>query len=65
MKIEMGESLAASWLKHVCGCTVVQTNWKPSPRWQEHNYDEIERLVQDARTYFNALASHRCETAQV
>lgn len=53
MKIEMGESLAASWLKHVCGCTVVQTNWKPSPRWQEHNYDEIERLVQDARTYFN------------
>ena len=54
MKIEMGESLAASWLKHVCGCTLVQTNWKPSPRWQEHNYDEIERLVQDARAYFNA-----------
>lgn len=53
MKIEMGESLAASWLKHVCNCTLVQTNWKPSPRWQEHNYDEIERLVDDAREYFN------------
>ena len=54
MKIEMGESLVASWLKHICGCVIVQTNWKPSPRWQEHNYDEIERLVQDARAYFNA-----------
>lgn len=28
MKIEIGESLCASWLKHVKGCQIVQTNWK-------------------------------------
>lgn len=30
MKIEIGESLAQSWLKHVHGCQVVQLNWKVS-----------------------------------
>jgi hypothetical protein len=28
MKVEIGESLCASWLKHVKGCQIVQTNWK-------------------------------------
>ena len=28
MKLEMGEFLAYSWLKHVKGCHVVQMNWK-------------------------------------
>lgn len=28
MKIEMAESLVASWLSHVIKCQVVQTNWK-------------------------------------
>jgi hypothetical protein len=31
MKIEIGESLIFSWLRHVQGCPIVQTNWKPSP----------------------------------
>lgn len=39
MKIEMGESLMLSYLKHVLGCQIIQTNWKPSPTW---SYD-IER----------------------
>ena len=38
MKIEMGESLFYSWLRHVKECQVVQTNWKPSPSWSL--YDE-------------------------
>ena len=29
MKLEMGESLCASYLKHVKKCWLVQTNWKP------------------------------------
>lgn len=33
MKIEMGESLIASYLKHVKGCKIVQTNWTPSGNW--------------------------------
>lgn len=33
MKIEMGESLVYSWLRHVKECQVVQNNWKPSPYW--------------------------------
>ena len=28
MKIEMGESLFYSWLRHVKDCQIVQTNWK-------------------------------------
>lgn len=55
MKIEMCESLVASWLKHVKGCTVVQTNWKPSPNWEEHNLDDIERLVQEGKQFFGQL----------
>jgi hypothetical protein len=33
MKVEIGESLIFSWLRHVRGCPVAQTNWKPSPTW--------------------------------
>ncbi|MGH6917681.1 MAG: hypothetical protein ACREJ0_08250 [Geminicoccaceae bacterium] len=33
MKIEIGESLIFSWLRHVRGCPIVQANWKPSPTW--------------------------------
>ncbi len=31
MKIEVGESLALSWLRHVRRCQVVQINWKATP----------------------------------
>ena len=30
MKIEIGESLISSYLSHVEGCRIVQTNWKKS-----------------------------------
>ena len=33
MKIEIGESLALSYLKHVKRCVVYQTNWKLSSWW--------------------------------
>ena len=33
MKIKAGESLIFSWLRHVQGCPIAQTNWKPSPTW--------------------------------
>ena len=31
MKIEICEQLVASWLKHIEGCQIVETNWRPSP----------------------------------
>jgi hypothetical protein len=46
MKIEMGESLFYSWLRHVKECQVVQTNWKPSPSWQLHGEDGIKRFME-------------------
>ena len=33
MKVEIGESLIFSWLRHVRGCPIAQTSWKPSPAW--------------------------------
>jgi hypothetical protein len=33
MKIEIGESLMLSYLKHIKKCLFYQTNWKPSSNW--------------------------------
>jgi len=33
MKIDIGESLVYSYLRHVKNCTIVQINWKPSGNW--------------------------------
>ena len=33
MKIEIGESLALSYLKHVKKCVLYQNNWKISSKW--------------------------------
>ena len=41
MKIEIGESLIFSWLRHVQGCPMVQTNWKPSPIWPIRHEREL------------------------
>ncbi len=46
MKLEMGESLIYSWLRHVKACKIVQTNWKPSTSWELKNLDELEPLLE-------------------
>lgn len=45
MKIEMGESLFYSWLRHVKECQIVQTNWKVSSQWQLSDADKLENLM--------------------
>ena len=40
MKIEIGESLISSYLRHVEGCRTVQTNWKTSSQWKITEYEE-------------------------
>lgn len=48
MKIEIGESLIYSWLKHVKNCHIVQTNWKVSSNWERENsvHDKVMDLFQ-------------------
>ena len=53
MKIEMGESLFYSWLRHVKECQIVQTNWKVSTQWQLENADELERMMSVVDTYYS------------
>ena len=50
--MEIGESLCASWLKHIKRCAIVQTNWKPSFQWRERNSDFVARVWECARRYF-------------
>lgn len=52
MKIEMGESLFYSWLRHVKSCQVVQTNWKASSQWELHNAEKLEVLMDTIGKYF-------------
>lgn len=40
MKIEIGESVMYTWLRHVKGCCLAQTNWKSSPKW-EYDAEEL------------------------
>lgn len=55
MKIEIGESLGYSYLRHVKGCWLVQTNWKPSEHWDQkgRTYDELEQEFREMRTHFD------------
>jgi hypothetical protein len=48
----MGESLFYSWLRHVKECQVVQTNWKPSPSWQLHCEDKMQRFMDTTGCHF-------------
>lgn len=52
MKIEIGESLLLSWLRHVKECQLVQTNWKASKNWELSNTDVLQRLINSSSDFF-------------
>jgi hypothetical protein len=52
MKIEIGESLLLSWLKHIKKCQTVQLNWKASTRWGLHNEEKIKKIMDATKKYF-------------
>jgi len=54
MKIEMGESLFYSWLRHVKECQVVQTNWKASPSWQLRDEAGLQRFMDITNEHFQS-----------
>lgn len=51
MKIEMGESLLQSYLKHVENCLISQTNWKTSSNWNidTQSKDKIDYIYNKIR----------------
>lgn len=53
MKIEMGESLFYSWLRHVKECQIVQTNWKVSSQWQLSDAEALEHLMAQVDKHYS------------
>jgi hypothetical protein len=49
MKIEICESRIFSWLRHVQGCVVAQTSWKPSPTWNVTRERELAEVFEAVR----------------
>ncbi len=54
MKIEIGESLLLSWLRHIKECKLVQTNWKASSKWELKNREVLENLMQYSSDVFQS-----------
>lgn len=54
MKIEMGESLLYSWLRHVKECQIVQLNWKVSPKWDLQKEDKLIEIMETTNSYFES-----------
>jgi len=52
MKIEMGESLIYSWLRHEKQCQLAQTNWKASPYWVLDSRGELQSLYEKFAQYY-------------
>lgn len=59
MKIEMGESLIYSWLRHVRRCQIVQTNWKVSSQWPLHHEQELQDLMTTAGQLFEGMRGYQ------
>lgn len=59
MKIEMGESLIYSWLRHVRCCQIVQTNWKVSSQWPLHHEDELQTIMSTVSHAFEEMRGYQ------
>ncbi len=53
MKIEIGESLFYSWLRHVKVCQIVQTNWTTSTIWELQHEDELQKIMNETARFFD------------
>ncbi|MDE0145190.1 MAG: hypothetical protein OXL95_04910 [Nitrospira sp.] len=55
MKIEIGESLCYSYLRHVKQCWLVQTNWKTSEHWdKKKSPSNLQSLFESMRKRFGS-----------
>ena len=55
MKIEIGESIVYSWLRHIKKCQIVQLNWKTSPEWEQvsSSNNDLQTIMDKANVEFN------------
>lgn len=51
MSVDIAESLASSWLRHVKCCQIVQTNLKKSPYWRKIHNDENNIIEMCRKTF--------------
>ena len=66
MKIDIGESLCYSYLRHVKGCWLVQTNWKSSEHWAKYKADaELDTMFREMRLRFDVGGTVFKQTASV
>lgn len=56
MKIEMGESLVRTWIRHCQDCQLAELNWKPSPKWADSNpiTPELEQWFNEGKAQLSA-----------
>lgn len=59
MKIEIGENLFYSWLRHVKECKIVQTNWKVSSQWNLEHLDDLERLLKVTEDFYQTKYGYK------
>lgn len=59
MKIEILETLALSYLKHILGCRIVEINWKLSGKWFDLNNVENDSNIKEAKNLFENLKKKR------
>lgn len=52
MKIEIGESLVCTWLRHVKQCQMVQMNWTPSDLWTLKHRSDLDQIMKAADSLF-------------
>ena len=53
MKIEIGESLGCSYLRHVRQCWLVQANWKTSEHWPMREGVDVDEMFDAMRQKFD------------
>lgn len=53
MKVEIGESLVRTWVRHCRGCQLAELNWKPSPMWSSEITAEHERWYREGAAEFS------------
>ena len=64
MKIEIGESLACSYLRHVERCWLVQANWKAPEHWGRRRTDaELEALFEQMKSRFDRAVFKKTKNA--
>lgn len=59
MKIEIGESLFYSWLRHVKQCQIVQNNWKVSSQWNNNYEKELKFLMNKVDSFFSEKYNYK------